>query len=1180
MSTTEQLDALYQQRFPGEDRRQKDAIWKVLCQDYFQRFVAPGATVVDIGAGYCEFINHIVAARKIAVDANPDSARYAAPDVEMIHASCDAIDQIPSGSADVVFMSNFLEHLPDKAAVLAVMRESFRILRPGGRVIVLQPNIRYVPGEYWDFFDHHTPLTDRSLVEGLHMAGFRPQLVVPRFLPYTTKSRLPKAPLLVRLYLRMPVLWRLFGAQALVVATKDGDEAPVEAPVAPAPSGGLMSRRLPLPLLLALGVLAFLLIFALGSPPTAPGLDPAWTEVLGWGFLHQAQWGRDLIFTYGPLGFLQPYASHVDGIFRWYAAGQIALPAAFALALCLLLRRAPLALVLGFAATYLVVCAQLAGDIAWALTLIFGSVWLVRAGRERLSVGWVAAATIFAFAFAAVAFTKFTLFPLWVVCIGAIVALQFAAGRHRAAFLLAVGFVAALLLVWAGAGQKLANLPAFVSTSLQLARGYPHAMGDRAPLLHEALGLFVNGLFLLGCAFAAWSQRGDRSRLTLTAICALAGLLFWLACFVRGDHWAGYYPSIALLPFALLTDPALRSARVARVLLVAVVALAALAQKPQPAMLGTAAFRVRNAIYNLGHLGQLEATRAEQWRTAGARVALPKIRAQVGNERVDMLTWEQGMLLLNSLSYAPRPVFQSYAAFTPELARRNEAYFLDPKAPRYVLFKLDFIDGRVPTLEDGLALVALLRQYRPVLSERGFLLLQRDAAAGAVQPVREDGKADAAELGGELPVPTAGKPTLAFIHVELNAFGKLYTLLFREPELYLTRHTTDGRAIRQRLVRPTAASGFLISPVVESNADWVKLYGSRPLRGVDRIAVDAQSPWERMAFGAGYRVSWQTFEPLRAGAANANALLGMTMLYPGFNLAPTSESNEYRTVIEDGQDSLFLHASATLEFQPQPGRYRIGAIAGLQHSAVIDGGCRGLGADGIGVSLLLQRGNSETTLLHRDLNPFLRPADGGAQRFQVEGVEIADGDRVLYRVDPGPTGGNVACDWSYVRDLTFNRQAAPTSYPGFNVASTSHGFRVVDEDGKPAVFMPAPTALTLLPADGRYRVSATYGVRREMVDDPSCKRLGADGITLALVLRHAGSDTVLWHGQLDPFHRPADAGAHTMTLDAVDVAVGDSLEWRVGTGPPGSKPDCDWSYLRDLRLDPIRGGAGKAGDGR
>lgn len=215
-----ELDKLYNQRFPETALAQKHAIWKVLCSDFFNRYVKPDDTVVDIGAGYCEFINNIRAGSKIAVDLNPDVRRFAAPDVRVINESCTAIRELASDSVDVVFMSNFLEHLPNKDLVLDTFRESQRILRRGGRVMILQPNIRYLPGEYWDYFDHHTPLTERSLVEGLQLAGLEPTTVIARFLPYTTKSRLPQAPWLVKLYLKLAPAWPLFGKQAFVVAEK------------------------------------------------------------------------------------------------------------------------------------------------------------------------------------------------------------------------------------------------------------------------------------------------------------------------------------------------------------------------------------------------------------------------------------------------------------------------------------------------------------------------------------------------------------------------------------------------------------------------------------------------------------------------------------------------------------------------------------------------------------------------------------------------------------------------------------------------------------------------------------------------------------------------------------------------------------------------------------------------
>jgi SAM-dependent methyltransferase len=215
-----ELEKLYRHRFEEAELPRKLEIWKVLCEDYFSRFVRPQDVVIDIGAGYCEFINNIRCGKRIAVDLNPRVREFASPDVEVRNESCTNLGSFSENSADVVFMSNFLEHLPSKQVVFDTLAEARRILRKGGRLIILQPNVKLIPGAYWDFFDHHTPLTENSLVEAVTMLGMRPVHVVTRFLPYTTKSLLPQSPWLVRLYLKVPPAWWFLGKQSLVVAEK------------------------------------------------------------------------------------------------------------------------------------------------------------------------------------------------------------------------------------------------------------------------------------------------------------------------------------------------------------------------------------------------------------------------------------------------------------------------------------------------------------------------------------------------------------------------------------------------------------------------------------------------------------------------------------------------------------------------------------------------------------------------------------------------------------------------------------------------------------------------------------------------------------------------------------------------------------------------------------------------
>ena len=218
--------ALYAHRFDQAERAAKARVWAVLCADFFQRYVRPDDHLLDLGAGFCEFINHIRCARKYAVDGNPQIAALAAPDVEAHVGRADRLDWLADQSVDVVFVSNFFEHLPDSAALLAVLGEVRRVLRPSGRLLILQPNIRYAYREYWDFLDHHLALSHVSMVEALALAGFRATEVRPRFLPFSTKSALPQWPILVKLYLRLPLAQRLLGKQMFVVAEPNVHQRP------------------------------------------------------------------------------------------------------------------------------------------------------------------------------------------------------------------------------------------------------------------------------------------------------------------------------------------------------------------------------------------------------------------------------------------------------------------------------------------------------------------------------------------------------------------------------------------------------------------------------------------------------------------------------------------------------------------------------------------------------------------------------------------------------------------------------------------------------------------------------------------------------------------------------------------------------------------------------------------
>lgn len=214
-----ELQRIYEHRFTAM-LTYRTRVWQVLTASFFQQFVRPTDTVLDLGCGYGEFINHIRCARKYGMDLNPRSPEFLSAGTTFLAQDCSMRWALPDASLDVVFTSNFFEHLPDKKALRDTLREAHRCLKPGGKLIALGPNIKYVQGAYWDFWDHFLCLTELSLAEAFENNGYRTMVSHARFLPYSMVNA-PQYPLLfLRLYLALPFLWRFFGKQFLVVAAK------------------------------------------------------------------------------------------------------------------------------------------------------------------------------------------------------------------------------------------------------------------------------------------------------------------------------------------------------------------------------------------------------------------------------------------------------------------------------------------------------------------------------------------------------------------------------------------------------------------------------------------------------------------------------------------------------------------------------------------------------------------------------------------------------------------------------------------------------------------------------------------------------------------------------------------------------------------------------------------------
>jgi hypothetical protein len=203
----------HRSRLPQDDRR--DILWQSLWRYYFSSMIRPDDCVLDMGAGYCNFINAVVARRRIAVDSWEGFPAHLALGIEYKVTNVTDLSFLEDGAVDFAFASNLFEHLTKEE--LSITLESLRSkLSLQGSLCLIQPNYRYAYREYFDDFDHKSVYSHVSLSDFLSANGYEVFRVEPRFMPLSVKGRLPISPFLIRAWLASPI--KPIGKQMLIRA--------------------------------------------------------------------------------------------------------------------------------------------------------------------------------------------------------------------------------------------------------------------------------------------------------------------------------------------------------------------------------------------------------------------------------------------------------------------------------------------------------------------------------------------------------------------------------------------------------------------------------------------------------------------------------------------------------------------------------------------------------------------------------------------------------------------------------------------------------------------------------------------------------------------------------------------------------------------------------------------------
>ncbi len=577
-------------------------------------------------------------------------------------------------------------------------------------------------------------------------------------------------------------------------------------------------------------------LFGAGDPRACSWvLDASWQAVLEFQATHGLRSGTGIIFTSGPLGYL--YTDVSFGHLIWQKVlFSLAWAGLLAWAASCVFRRLPLLAACLFAAWCLAL-PWLSDSMQDACTLfVMACACSVLAAGPRKR-RWGALASVAALA--VFSLIKFTFFVAAAAGIALAVFARLVRRDAGAAAAIAAGYCVAFLSLWFLCGQDAGGLLAWIRGGLELSAGYS-AMAHEPKGGVLALCLGAGAVFLYSALRAAW--RGEAA---YPLILAAYAFLSWKHAFTRADS-AHVFDFIVFLPLASgLLMAWRRQAEPGRTngsggsgggpAFVLIVALCASAAAAQGAGLASPSGIKGNAglIASLlsGHAAEhFDALKPNA--ALDASMTLPLARSLIGNSTVDVINYRQLYALAGGFNYRPRPVFQGYTAYTSWLQLLNLKFYEGPDAPGYILLRIEPGDRRFATFDDAALMPYVFQNYRPVAEDRGFLVMRR---AGGRSPYRLSLIREQEVSFGEpvsLPAPE-GRMLIMQVSMHPTVLGRLLRALYQPPQLTMTvRAGGPGRIYR--FVPEMAGAGFIISPLIEGNADVIGLYQgqARPVTDV------------------------------------------------------------------------------------------------------------------------------------------------------------------------------------------------------------------------------------------------------------------------------------------------------------------------------------------------------------
>jgi len=435
---------------------------------------------------------------------------------------------------------------------------------------------------------------------------------------------------------------------------------------------------------------------------------------------------------------------------------------------------------------------------------------------------------LIAFAAGLAACTKFTCF----VMVAALIPIM---AMRRSLATVASTSVASFLLFWLVAGQGVSNLPAFVRHSMEISSGYASAMVTGRPWIELPLALVVCGLPLLQLTGQIMPPV-NLERLGRLGWLAVCEFLIFRHGLIRSDsaHWYSAFVT-AGIPIAVLlislpggTSRVWPSCWKAAYSILLLGALVVTLSSARGAVKAKASVFMESVRLYPSYARELSSLRVRE-----------RDAAVGAGGSVDVFPHELSYAIQKGLPLRNRPVIQAYSAYTKSLCEKNAAFLEGRDAPQTIYFHSGTIDSHYPTMEDSLAWRSLLTHYAPSsVADECLVLKHRERPAQyELKPILDR------SIGTDeiLAIPSVpGGLIWAELQVQRTPTGRLLDLLYRKEKMVLRVETTR-RSLDRTLLDETAATGFLLSPYVNSQASMLDIFQAESHRfsaeNVRRILV-------------------------------------------------------------------------------------------------------------------------------------------------------------------------------------------------------------------------------------------------------------------------------------------------------------------------------------------------------